>query len=95
MKHSVQHKKPRPARAMTLRSVPPPIERLIREKAAREGTSVNRAAIRLLEQHLGVPAGERLHHDLDALAGSWQEEEAEAFDRALSAQRRIDPELWK
>jgi hypothetical protein len=95
MRRNVQHKKPRRARAMTLRNLPPSIDRLIREKAVLEGTSVNRAAVKLLEEHLGAPQGERLHHDLDALAGSWREEEAEAFDQALTAQRRIDPELWK
>ena len=35
------------------------------------------------------------YHDLDHLAGSWSEQEAAEFDRALAEQRRIDPELWE
>jgi hypothetical protein len=34
------------------------------------------------------------HDDLDDLAGTWSPEEGEAFDRVLSEQRTIDPELW-
>jgi hypothetical protein len=29
------------------------------------------------------------------LAGSWSKKEAAEFDKALAAQRTIDPELWK
>jgi hypothetical protein len=35
------------------------------------------------------------HHDLDVLAGSWTRKDASAFDRALDAQRRIDPDVWE
>lgn len=35
-----------------------------------------------------------LHHDLDALAGSWTVREASEFDKAVAEQRRIDDDLW-
>jgi hypothetical protein len=39
--------------------------------------------------------GERgRYDDLDSLAGTWSAEEADAFDRLLAAQRRIDDEVW-
>ena len=84
-------------KAITLRNLPDAVARLIRHKAANEDISLNRAVIRVLEERLGLggPLPEPRHHELDALAGSWSEEEAQAFDRALAAQRAIDPELWK
>jgi hypothetical protein len=33
-------------------------------------------------------------HDLDALAGSWSNEETSAFNQALAKQRTIDLALW-
>jgi len=57
------------------------------------GLSLNRTVIRMLEE----AAGQRreLHHDLDALAGTWSDDEGAAFEAALAEQRRVDPELWK
>lgn len=80
---------------ITLRNLPEQLWRIIRQRAATEGISLNRAVIQVLEERLGPGTGPaQLHHDLDDLAGSWSEEEARAFDRALAAQRTIDPELW-
>jgi plasmid stability protein len=69
---------------ITLRNLPEPVSRIIRQRAATEGISLSRAVIKVLEERLGHQA---LHHDLDDLAGSWSEEEARAFDRTLAAQR--------
>lgn len=84
-------------KAITLRNLPDAVTRLIRRKAATEGISLNRAVIKVLEERFGVgaPLPEPRHHELDELAGSWSDEEAQAFDHALAAQRAIDPELWK
>jgi len=32
---------------------------------------------------------------LDELAGAWTQQEAKEFDRALRAQRPVDPDLWR
>lgn len=84
-------------KAVTLRNLPPQLDRTIRQRAKKKGVSVNKAVIGLLQDHLGEserkPA--RRYHDLDELAGSWTKQEAEAFDRALAKQRGIDLELWK
>lgn len=79
-------------KAITLRNLPDQVTRSIRQRAATEGISLNRAVIKVLEERLG---SDSVHHDLDDLAGSWSEAEARAFDRALAAQRAIDPELWR
>ncbi len=83
-------------KAITLRNLPPELERVIRRTAEKKGTSISRAVISLLEVSTGVRNKKKvLHHDLDALVGSWTREEASEFDHALAAQRRIDPDLWK
>jgi len=36
-----------------------------------------------------------LHHDLDPLAGTWSEIEAEVFANVTAAFDKVDEELWK
>jgi len=87
----------RSMKAITLRNLPPELEKRVEAKARELGLSLNKTVIRLLEEHLGprsTPLAPQRCHDLDHLAGSWTAEEAEEFDRALDEQRRIDPELW-
>jgi uncharacterized protein YukJ len=36
-----------------------------------------------------------VHHDLDALAGTWSHEDATAFEAATLETRQIDAELWQ
>lgn len=59
--------------------------------------TVNKAVIGLLEEHLTQNKMKRaeLYHDLDALCGSWTEDAAAAFNRALAKQRAIDQDVWK
>jgi hypothetical protein len=85
-------------KVVTLRNLSPALTQRIRQRARERGTSITRAVIGLLEERLGLNApGHRTpdHDDLDALAGSWSQQDADAFDRALNDQRRLDPNLWK
>lgn len=85
-------------KAVTLRNLPPELARMIRQAADEKRTSINKVVIRLLEENLGIRGKKKdkpLHHDLDALAGSWTKEEALEFEKALARQRTIDPDLWK
>lgn len=84
-------------KAITLRNLPPELTRIIRRKADEQHASINKVVISLLEKSVGVRGKKHeivLHHDLDALAGSWSREEAAAFNKALAKQRTIDPDLW-
>jgi hypothetical protein len=82
--------------AITLRNIPSKLQDVIRRRAGKYGLSLNKTVIRMLEEAAGqrTAPGRELHNDLDHLAGTWSEEEAAAFDAALSEQRRVDPELW-
>ena len=83
-------------KAVTLRNLPPEIQRVV-QKLARQKGSINQAVISLLEERVGVrkrPKVPRLFHDLDELAGSWKKKEAADFEKSLSLQRKIDREVW-
>jgi len=86
-------------KAITLRNLPPELAKAVRKEADRQRTSIDRAVISLLERkaegHKRKKARKPQHQDLDVLAGSWGKKEAAEFDKALAAQRPIDPDLWK
>jgi hypothetical protein len=86
-------------KAITLRNLPPDLAKAVHREAERKRTSINKAVISLLEGKADIQKkkkGRKPHHqELDALAGSWSKKEAEEFDKALAAQRPIDPDLWK
>ena len=85
-------------KVITLRNIPPAVARLIEERSARTGLSLNKTVVQLLEERLGATgptAGAESYRNLDDLAGVWTDEDAREFDRILEEQRRIDPELWE
>jgi plasmid stability protein len=82
-----------PIRQYTLRDIPPALDRALRERAEREGKSLNQAAREALTRGVGLPDQEPLSHDLDELAGTWQEDAA--FDEAILAQDAVDPDTWR
>ena len=85
-------------KAITLRNLPPKLAEILEQKSTETGLSLNRTVIRLLEKGANLeptPRKPRVHHDLDHLAGSWNDDEAARFDAELARQRQIDPELWR
>lgn len=83
--------------AITLRNIPPKLQKAIRQRAGREGLSLNKVVLRMLEEATGEEntKSRELHHDLDHLAGTWSDQEAAGFDAALVEQRSVDPDLWE
>ena len=84
-------------KTVTLRNIPPSLDRKISARRRAKKMSLNRAVIDLLEEHLEdtVPSKVTDYHDLDDLAGIWSVKEADDFDKALARQRFIDKDLWK
>lgn len=80
---------------MTLRRVPDELEKGLRARARRTGHSLNRTAIELLREALGVsrPADAR-RRDLSAFTGQWDAAEAEEFARNIRIFEHIDNEVW-
>lgn len=88
------------SRTITIRNMPPDLEKRIEALAREESASLAQTVVRLLLRATGLQgprgtreAGER-HHELDALAGTWSAEDSAEFERALAEQRRIEPDVW-
>jgi hypothetical protein len=77
---------------ISLRNLPKEVEKAILETSHREGISLNKATLRLLEAQLRKPAK---NSDFEEFFGSWPRGEADAFDTALAAMRQIDPVDWE
>lgn len=82
---------------MTLRGVDDRIAAVLKEKARKEGTSVNALMLRLLKESLGIEKKKRgvVYDDLDHLAGTWSKKDAAEFERATSVFEKVDEEMWK
>ncbi len=65
----------------------------LKEEALRQGISMNRLALHRLTHPEGGSNPPKAT-ELDALGGTWSEEEAEAFSTAIAPLEQVDPELW-
>lgn len=81
---------------LTVRDVDERLGEALRREAEARGLSVNRLVLQLLRESLGLAFDKRppIFTDLDHLAGTWSAEDAAEIEPHLSAQRRIDSELW-
>lgn len=77
----------------TIRNVSSVIDRALRERAKREGKSLNEVATEALARGLDLEGQPVRRRDLSAIAGSWVRDRE--VERALDEQRKIDPELWR
>jgi hypothetical protein len=83
---------------ISLRGIDEETSRHLKKEAARQRTSVNTLILGLVRQGMGLakePSRRPVHHDLDALAGTWSEEEAASFLNATKDFEEIDKDLWK
>ena len=82
---------------MTLRGIDERIAAVLKEKARKEGSSVNALMLRLLKESLGIDKKKRgvVYDDLDHLAGTWSKKDAAEFERATSVFEKVDEEMWK
>jgi plasmid stability protein len=77
----------------TLRNIPPSVDRALRERARREGRSLNELAVDLLRRALGLSEKRVRHRSVRDIRDTWREDPA--FDAAIADQDRVDAELWK
>lgn len=65
----------------------------LKQAAEREGISMNRLALRRLVDQ--PPAASMAGPSaLDALAGTWSQQEADCFQAAIAPLGQVDPDLW-
>jgi hypothetical protein len=77
---------------ISLRNLPQEVEQAIQDTSRREGISLNKATIRLLEASLRKPAR---NNDFDEFCAQWSTDEADQFDAALLQMRQVDPADWE
>ncbi|MDE2753998.1 MAG: hypothetical protein OXK77_01290 [Gemmatimonadota bacterium] len=83
---------------LTIRGLGDELTRTIQRLANRDGTSLNRAAVKLLRRGAGLEGGQgtdRVGSSLDHLIGTWSSEEGEEIERALRDFDTIDEGLWE
>ena len=82
---------------MTLRGIDDQTAQALKERASRDGVSVNAVTLRLLRETLGLEKRRRsvTYSDLDHLAGTWSREEEAEFNRNTAIFEQVDEELWK
>ena len=66
-------------------------------KAKQEGTSVNAALVKLVQEELGLKKKRRtvVRNDLDHLAGTWNDKDYKEFMKRVEDFEKIDKNLWK
>ncbi len=77
----------------TIRGIPSRLDLQIRERAAKEGKSLNETVLEVLNSGFGLGREPVRYADMDDLAGTWLADPE--FDRAIEEMDRVDPELWK
>lgn len=80
---------------LILRQIPNDLNTLLRKTARREGSSLNKLAIRLLKKAVGLQDSSRKKRDFSKLSGTWSQEEADEFIENTKAFEKIDSEIWK
>jgi hypothetical protein len=83
-------------KAITLRNIPPKVQKVIRDRARRKRISADRAVIDLLQEQVEVrQRGEDgLYHDLDHLIGTMSAEEADELWGFVKEQREFDKQFF-
>ena len=83
---------------LTIRGIDRRVQREIRELARREGISLNKAAVRLLEKGAGVTVSEpadRIGSALDHLIGTWSKAEADTLLASIESCEQVDAKLGR
>ena len=85
-------------RSITIEDIDDATASWLAEEARRRGVSVESVAGQLLQSGLEWErrrAALPTYDDLDALAGTWSEDEAAAFLQAVATFEHVDPLLWQ
>ena len=83
-------------KAITIRGIDPAIDSGLRKRAEESGDSVNTTILKLLRKALQINREKPFpeYHDLDDLAGTWDEKERAEFEKLQNGFTKIDKDLW-
>ncbi|MBT3934417.1 MAG: hypothetical protein HOF35_09165 [Bacteroidetes bacterium] len=80
---------------ITIRKIPENIERQIRNLAQKNNCSLNQTIINLLEKALGTKEQGKRKRDLSRLAGTWDTDQVNEFEKNTKIFEQIDEEIWQ
>jgi hypothetical protein len=83
--------------SMTVRGMDEKTSAVLKEKARRDGISINALTLRIIRKGLGLDRKNTsiTHDDLDYLAGTWSDTDVSDFEQATSVFEEVDESLWK
>lgn len=81
-------------KSITIHGLDEVLDGLLREKAERDGTSLNKIIKSLLRQSLGVSKQQK-KFDFSEFSGIWTQEQFEEFERSTRNFEKIDSRDWR
>ena len=82
-------------KTMTIRNVPAELAEALENEKVRRGSSLNRTALALLREALGLSKPGPRGNGPRRLAGAWSEEEYGRFEQATAPLEEIDEDIWR
>ena len=82
---------------ITIRGIDETTAKTLKERAKKEGISVNAVLLKTLKESLGLEKKKRtvVHTDLDHLAGTWSEKDFSEFQKKIADFETVDKKIWK
>ena len=78
---------------MTIRKIPENLDKQLRTLARTQNISLNKIVIQLLQKAMGITGNKQ--RDLSDIAGTWDKEQCEEFEKNTQVFNEIDNEIWK
>jgi hypothetical protein len=83
---------------LTIHSLDPAVDRGVRQKARREGKSLNQTVKELLASSMGVGGGAAKmdnRAEFERFSGVWSVKDEAEFNAVVADCQRVDPSDWK
>ena len=84
-------------KSLSLRGIHEDLSENLKKLSQKEGTSLNKTVLKLLDDSVGVRRKRRftIYHDLDDLAGTWGSNEEKEFKDKIQFFEMTNKDLWK
>lgn len=82
---------------MTIRGLEDSVTQALKKRAKQEGSSVNAIVAGIIKEQLGLKKKQRttIHHDLDKLAGTWNDRDYMEFKKKTADFEKVDEDMWR